>query len=144
MEPRQKIIHRKGKHIVAGFHSDVLQSDLNVVIFPFGKVNDHMLRKLTGISDLEYERSYDCYGSVFSNDETNTETLVLQLNQDGAVYMDVLAHEALHVAGNIFTRIHQTVDFSPGGDEILANTVGTVANHVYAILLAKSIPLAVG
>ena len=144
MEQRQKIIHRKGRHIVAGFHSDVLQSDLNIVIFPFGKVDDRLLRKVSGIPDLEYERSYDCYGSVFSNDETNTDTLVLQLNRDGAVYMDVLAHEALHVAGNVFDRLHQTVDFSPGGDEVLANTVGTVANNVYALLVKFRIPLAVG
>lgn len=144
MEQRQKIIHRKGKHIVASFHSDVLQTNLNIVVFPFRKVDDALLRKLTKIKDLEYERSYDCYGSVFSNDDLNTETLVLQLNSEGAAYMDVLAHESLHVAGNIFDRIHQKVDFSPGGDEVLANTVGTVANNAYAVLVRYGIPLVVG
>jgi len=137
----KKIIHRKGKHIVASFENDILQSSLLIVIFPYDKVDDKFLRKLSGIKDLEYERGYFCRGSVFSADDQNLDLLVLQMSKDGSIDMSVVAHESCHCAGNVFLRNHQTVDFNPGGDELFANTVGTVANYVYSITKKFGIPV---
>jgi len=105
-----------------------------MVIFPYGKVSDRVLRRLTGIKDLEYERSYCCYGTVFTNEADNSETLVLQMTKEGKVYFSCAGHELFHLVTNLFARIHQKIDAGEGGDEVAAQTMGTLSNRLYLLM----------
>lgn len=127
---------------MARINSLIFQSTILIVIFPYGKVDEKFLRKVSGISDLQYENSYPCAGSVYSNDTENTELIVFQRNKDGSIDLQVLVHEVTHACLNLFQRIHQNINADPGDDEVFANTMGVLSNMVYQITTKYNIPLA--
>lgn len=143
METLVETRNRKGKYLMVKYHSDVFQENLVIVVFPFRKIDERLLRRLTGDMETTWDNP-DCPGSVFTNDETNTDILVLMQNEDGSIYEFVKSHEVLHVATNVFGRIHQEIDPDTGKDEVFANVVGTVSERVFSLLQKHGIPLIKG
>lgn len=138
---RIRIKRRAGRYILAQVNSLIFQSTILIAIFPNGKVDNKFLRRISGIKDLQYEDSYECLGCVFSNSDKNLELIVFQENKDGSIDLQVLVHEVSHACLNLFERIHQNIDATPGQDEVFANTMGVLSNMVYSVMKKNGIPL---